>query len=90
MAANNIIISINTKMTIKMFATNNRIIIKESFAQIKINRYFDCDFDFTSKSEPTITNDRWSFASQLLSLKSSSCLKSSKITELSRIKLLPR
>ena len=32
MAANNIIISINTKMTIKMFATNNRIIIKESFA----------------------------------------------------------
>ena len=33
MAANNIIISINTKMTIKMFATNNRIIIKESFAQ---------------------------------------------------------
>ena len=33
MAANNIIISINTKMTIKMFATNNRIIIKESFAK---------------------------------------------------------
>ena len=32
MAANNIIISINTKMTIKMLATNNRIIIKESFA----------------------------------------------------------
>ena len=32
MAANNIIISINTKMTIKMFARNNRIIIKESFA----------------------------------------------------------
>ena len=34
MAANNIIISINTKMTIKMFTTNNRIIIKESFAKI--------------------------------------------------------
>ena len=32
MAANNIIISIDTKLTIKMFATNNRIIIKESFA----------------------------------------------------------
>ena len=32
MAENNIIISINTKMTIKMFARNNRIIIKESFA----------------------------------------------------------
>ena len=32
MAANNMIISINTTMTIKMFATNNRIIIKESFA----------------------------------------------------------
>ena len=32
MAANNIIISINTKMAIKMFATNNTIIIKESFA----------------------------------------------------------
>ena len=31
-AENNIIISINTKMSIKMFATNNRIIIKESFA----------------------------------------------------------
>ena len=34
MAANNIIISINTKMTIKMFATNNRIIITESFANV--------------------------------------------------------
>ena len=34
MAANNIIISINTKMTIKMFARNNRIIIKESFAEL--------------------------------------------------------
>ena len=33
MAENNIIISINTKMTIKMFARNNRIIIKESFAE---------------------------------------------------------
>ena len=33
MSANNIIISINTKMAIKMFATNNRIIIKESFAK---------------------------------------------------------
>ena len=33
LAKNNIIISINTKMTIKMFATNNRIIIKESFAE---------------------------------------------------------
>ena len=32
-AENNIIISINTKMSIKMFATNNRIIIKESFAR---------------------------------------------------------
>ena len=32
MAANNTIISINTKITIKMFARNNRIIIKESFA----------------------------------------------------------
>ena len=31
MAANNTIISINTKITIKMFAKNNRIIIKESF-----------------------------------------------------------
>ena len=31
-AANNIVISINIKMTIKMLATNNRIIIKESFA----------------------------------------------------------
>ena len=31
MAENNIIISINTKITIKMFARNNRIIIKESF-----------------------------------------------------------
>ena len=33
MAENNIKISIDTKMTIKMFARNNRIIIKESFAQ---------------------------------------------------------
>ena len=37
MAANNIIISINTKMTIKMFARNNRIIVKESFAKFGHN-----------------------------------------------------
>ena len=33
MATNNRIISINTNMTIKMFASHNRIIIKESLAR---------------------------------------------------------
>ena len=32
MDENNIIISTNTKMSIKIYASNNRIIIKESFA----------------------------------------------------------
>ena len=46
MAANNIIISINTKMTIKMFARNNRIIIKESFATvILLVSYEACEQD---------------------------------------------
>ena len=34
MDENDIIISTNTKMSIKIFASNNRIIIKESFAKI--------------------------------------------------------
>ena len=38
MAANNIKMSIDTKITIKMFAKNNRIMIKESFAD---NRLID-------------------------------------------------
>ena len=33
MDENNIIISTNTKMSIKIYASNNRIIMKESFAE---------------------------------------------------------
>ena len=39
MDENNIIISTNTKMSIKIYALNNRIIIKESFADTPVKSY---------------------------------------------------
>ena len=36
MDENNVIISINIKMSIKIYASNNRIIIKESFAIFRV------------------------------------------------------
>ena len=40
MDENNIIISTNTKMSIKIYASNNRIIIKESFARFACGDVF--------------------------------------------------
>ena len=54
--ANDIMISINTKMTIKMFATNNRIIIKESFAKTYIYKCINALF-YIGFSKPSLTID---------------------------------
>ena len=59
MAKNNIIISINTKMTIKMFAKNNRIIIKESFAAILnyLSSYWSHSLAFKARHSPHFTHN---------------------------------